>query len=218
VFSGAFSSVGRARFHKNQLRVTWDQCDSAPPFQALSQIRAWIVIQGKSMSLRKLLCWRLADQCWLLQLICLNCCSDSTQQRRNALGLPQWVFVSFGLCGLRILMRFRFSCFDHLTQSKNPPPWRRWQDGFYERKFKPKSASSILGFVGRNWVIQVISWFPNNGNQGSLYLYNARGLFPDGLSRQKPARLALPEMRPTLFGKIPGGGFELNETQTNLES
>jgi len=161
---------------------------------------------------------RLSDQCWLLQLICLNCCSDSTQQRRNALGLPQWVFVSFGLCGLRILMRFRFSCFDHLTQSKNPPPWRRWQDGFYERKFKPKSASSILGFVGRNWVIKVISWFPNNGNQGSLYLYNARGLFPDGLSRQKPARLALPEMRPTLFGKIPGGVFELNETQTNLES
>jgi len=73
VFSGAFSSVGRARFHKNQLRVTWDQCDSAPPFQALSQIRAWIVIQGKSMSLRKLLYWRLAaDQFWSLQLICLT--------------------------------------------------------------------------------------------------------------------------------------------------
>jgi len=44
------------------------------------------------------------------------------------------------------------------------------------------------------------------------------GLFPDGLSRQKPVGLALPEMCPTLFRKIPGGFLELNETQTNLES
>jgi len=29
--------------------------------------------------------------------------------------------------------------------------------------------------------------------------HNARGLFPDGFPRQKPARLALPETRPTLF-------------------
>jgi len=42
--------------------------------------------------------------------------------------------------------------------------------------------------------------------------------FLDKLSRQKPARLALPETRPTLFGKIRGGGFELNETQTNPEN
>jgi len=51
----------------------------------------------------------------------------------------------------------------------------------------------------------------------TLLLHNARGLFPDGFSRQKPARLALPETRPTLFGKIPGVIFEQNKTQTNLE-
>jgi hypothetical protein len=50
----------------------------------------------------------------------------------------------------------------------------------------------------------------------ALLVHNARGLFPDGLSHQKPVRLALPETRPTLFGKIPGGGVEQNETQTNL--
>jgi len=43
-------------------------------------------------------------------------------------------------------------------------------------------------------------------------------LFPDRLSRHEPARLALPETRPTLFGNIPGGILELNETQTNLAS
>jgi hypothetical protein len=52
----------------------------------------------------------------------------------------------------------------------------------------------------------------------TLLVHNARGLFPDGLLRQKPARLALPATRPTLFGKMSGGGFELNKTQTNLES
>ena len=73
-------------------------------------------------------------------------------------------------------------------------------------------------FVGCNWVIQVNSWLPKNGNQGSLYLYTMPGgFFPVGLSCQKPARLALPETRPILFGKIPGGIFELNETQTNPE-
>jgi len=51
----------------------------------------------------------------------------------------------------------------------------------------------------------------------ALLVHHARGLFPDGFSRQKPARLALPETRPTLFRKIPGGIFEQNETQTNLE-
>ena len=44
------------------------------------------------------------------------------------------------------------------------------------------------------------------------------GAVSDGSYRQKPARLALPEMRPTLFEKILGGIFELNETQTNPES
>jgi len=52
----------------------------------------------------------------------------------------------------------------------------------------------------------------------ALLVHNAWGIFSDGLSRQTPARLALPETRPTLFGKIPGGVFELTETQTNLES
>jgi len=51
----------------------------------------------------------------------------------------------------------------------------------------------------------------------ALLVHNARGLFPDGFSRQKPARLALLETRPTLFRKIPGGILEKNETQTNLE-
>jgi len=72
VFPEAFSSVGRARFHKNQLRVTWDQCDSTPPFQALYQTRVWIVIQGWALSLKRLLYWRLADQCYWLQVICLT--------------------------------------------------------------------------------------------------------------------------------------------------
>ena len=39
-----------------------------------------------------------------------------------------------------------------------------------------------------------------------------------GRTVNTPARLVLPEMRLTLFEKIPGGGFELNETQTNPES
>jgi len=55
----------------------------------------------------------------------------------------------------------------------------------------------------------------------ALLVHNARGLFPDvfpdGFSRQKPARLALPETRPTLFRKIPGGIFKQNKIQTNLE-
>jgi len=41
---------------------------------------------------------------------------------------------------------------------------------------------------------------------------------PEGFFRQKPARLALPETRPTQFQKIPGRIFELNETQTNPKS
>jgi len=50
-----------------------------------------------------------------------------------------------------------------------------------------------------------------------LLAHNDWGLFPDGLSSQKPARLALPETRPSLLGKSGGGGFEPNESQTNLE-
>jgi len=46
---------------------------------------------------------------------------------------------------------------------------------------------------------------------------NASGLFSDGLKRQKPTHLALPQTHPTLFEKIQRGGFELNETQTNPE-
>ena len=41
------------------------------------------------------------------------------------------------------------------------------------------------------------------------------GAFFGWVVPSKTARLALPEMRPTLFEKIPGGIFELNETQTN---
>jgi len=47
---------------------------------------------------------------------------------------------------------------------------------FARGKFKPKSASWSCklypaNIVDCNWVIQVNSWFPKNGNQGSLYLY-----------------------------------------------
>jgi len=49
----------------------------------------------------------------------------------------------------------------------------------------------------------------------ALLVHNARGLFPDvfpdGFSRQKPARLALPETRPPCFEKS-RGGF-LNKTK-----
>jgi len=44
------------------------------------------------------------------------------------------------------------------------------------------------------------------------------GAFSRWIVESKPARLVLPETRPTIFGKIPWGGVELNETQTNLES
>jgi len=40
----------------------------------------------------------------------------------------------------------------------------------------------------------------------ALLAHNAPGLFPDRSYRQKPARLALLKMRPTLFEKMPGGG------------
>jgi hypothetical protein len=96
----------------------------------------------------------------------------------------------------------------------------------FTRKFKPESVSSILQapscrfcqlklgnpsklVISKKWKLTIAS-----------LVHNARGLFSNGprLSRQKPARLALPDTRPTLLGKIPGGIFELNESQTNLES
>jgi len=52
----------------------------------------------------------------------------------------------------------------------------------------------------------------------ALPVHNVWGLFPDGLSLQMPECLAMLETCPTMFGKIPGGGVELNETQTNPES
>jgi len=52
----------------------------------------------------------------------------------------------------------------------------------------------------------------------ALLVHNARGLFSDGLEHQKPARLALPKTHPTLFAKISGGDFEVNETQQIHES
>jgi len=52
----------------------------------------------------------------------------------------------------------------------------------------------------------------------ALFEHNAWEIFPDRSQRQKHARFALSETRPILFGKIPGGIFERNETQTNPES
>ena len=88
---------------------------------------------------------------------------------------------------------------------------------------KPKSASSILQALFcrfrrlklSNPSKLVISIFWKS--RIALFVHNARELFSNGFSRQKPARLALPETRPILFRKIPGGIFEQNETQTNLE-
>jgi len=92
---------------------------------------------------------------------------------------------------------------------------------FTRGNFKPGSASSILqAFYYRVCLVHlsipsklVISkkWKPKI----ALLVHNARWLFSDGSYRQKSARLALSEMRPTLFGKIPGFIFELNETQKN---
>ena len=92
----------------------------------------------------------------------------------------------------------------------------QWLERFYWWKFKPKSASSILQALScrfcqlklRNWVIQVNSWFPTNGNQGSLCLYKMPGgFFSDRSLGQKPVPFALPQTRSTLFGKIPEGIF-----------
>jgi len=52
----------------------------------------------------------------------------------------------------------------------------------------------------------------------ALLIHNAWRLYSDGLARQNPARLALPETRPNLFEKIPRRIFELNEAQTNPEA
>jgi len=96
--------------------------------------------------------------------------------------------------------------------------------GFTRGNFKPKTASSILQalfcrfcwlqlsnlsklMISKKWKSRIAS-----------LVHNASGLSPNGLSRQKPARFALPQMRPTLFGEVPVGIFELNETQKNPES
>jgi len=58
-------------------------------------------------------------------------------------------------------------------------------------------------FVVWNWVIQGNSWFPKNGNQGSLYLYTMPGcFFQIGRRVKKPTRLALPEKREKQGGGV----------------
>jgi len=125
-------------------------------------------------------------------------------------------------CQIRMIPCHRINVLSHTILYKCVV-LRRWQDGFYEGKFNPKSASSILQALSCRFcrlklsnpskfvISKVWKW------RIALLVHNARGLFPDGFSRQKPARLSLPETRPTLFGKIPGGIYEQNETQTNLE-
>jgi len=49
----------------------------------------------------------------------------------------------------------------------------------------------------------------------ALLVNNDQGLFLNGFSRQKPARLAFPTPDPVW--KNPVGFFEQNETPTNLE-
>jgi len=46
----------------------------------------------------------------------------------------------------------------------------------------------------------------------ALRVHNAWGFSPFERQNRKTAHLALPQTRPTLFEKIPRGGFELNET------
>jgi len=59
---------------------------------------------------------------------------------------------------------------------------------FVRGKFKQKSTS---------WILQAVSC---------------------KFCQLKPVHLALPETRPTLLENLSGGGFELNESQTNPES
>jgi len=70
-------------------------------------------------------------------------------------------------------------------------------------------------FVGWNWVIQVKSWLPKNGNQGSLYLYTMpRGFFRMGRSAKSPrAWRYRKSARPCL--KNPRGGFTTKLNATN---
>jgi len=82
---------------------------------------------------------------------------------------------------------------------------------------KPKSASSILQALSCRFCRLQLSnpsklviskkW----KSRIALHVQNDWGRFSNGLSRQNQGRLALPEMRPTLFLKIPGGG--LNQTK-----
>ena len=116
---------------------------------------------------------------------------------------PDFFFLSWGW----------FLKFPPFSKKSWHRPLRLWQDRFYKRKYKPKSASSILQAlscqfcrlklsnpskleISKKWKSRIV-----------LLVHNDWGLFPDGLSHQKPARLALPETRPTMFGKIRGLGF-----------
>jgi len=65
----------------------------------------------------------------------------------------------------------------------------------------------------------------NSKSRIALLVHLIGGFFTDGSRASKGAAgnspdpvLALPEMRPTLFKKIAGGGFQINETQPNPES
>jgi len=85
---------------------------------------------------------------------------------------------------------------------------------FTRGNFKPGSASSILqDFYYRFSLLHFINpsklVISKNWKSGiALLVHNAGGPFSDGSYRHNPACLALPEMRPTLFEKIPGGGCE----------
>jgi len=74
-------------------------------------------------------------------------------------------------------------------------------------------------FVCCNWVIRVNAWFPKNGNQGSLYLYTMPEVFfLMGRSVKSPCAWRCNNAPDPLWKNSGGGGFELNETQTNPES
>ena len=93
--------------------------------------------------------------------------------------------------------------------------------GFYQRKFKPKSASTILQalscrfFVGWNWVIQVNPWFPKNWNQGSLYLYTMPGGFFEMVCSVKSPRAWRCRKRARPCLKNPRAGFWTKRNATN---
>jgi len=70
----------------------------------------------------------------------------------------------------------------------------------------------LADFVGWNWVIQVNSWFPKYGNEGSLYLYTMLGGFSPMDFRVKSPRACRCRKRARPCLEKSRGGF-MNKTK-----